>query len=113
MKLNDQVALVTGAGSGIGEAIAIGFAKTGAKVVCADKNLTGAEKTANTILKNNGNAIAIKADVSNPADCNSQVEATIENFGTIDILVNNAGVGFHRLFIDTTLEDWNLSLIHI
>ena len=107
MKLNDQVALVTGAGSGIGEAIAIGFAKTGAKVVCADKNLTGAEKTANTILKNNGNAIAIKADVSNPVDCNSQVEATIENFGTIDILVNNAGVGFHRLFIDTTLEDWN------
>ena len=107
MKLNDQVALVTGAGSGIGEAIAIGFAKTGAKVVCADKNLTGAEKTANTILKNNGNAIAIKADVSNPADCKSQVEATIENFGTIDILVNNAGVGFHRLFVDTSLEDWN------
>ena len=106
-KLDNQVALVTGAGSGIGEAIAIGFANIGAKVVCADKNLEGAENTANTILANSGSALAIKADVSSPSDCKNQVKATVEKFGSIDILVNNAGVGFHRLFVDTTLEDWN------
>ena len=100
-KLDNQVALVTGAGSGIGEAIAIGFANIGAKVVCADKNLEGAENTANTILANSGSALEIKADVSSPSDCKNQVKATVEKFGSIDILVNNAGVGFHRLFVDS------------
>ena len=79
-KLDNQVALVTGAGSGIGEAIAIGFANIGAKVVCADKNLEGAENTANTILANSG-SVMIKADVSSPSDCKNQVKATVENLG--------------------------------
>ena len=107
MKLENKVALVTGAGSGIGEAIAIDFAKAGALVACADKNETGAKRTKHFISENGGTAISIKADVSIPSECQYQVDETINNFKSIDILVNNAGVGFHRLFLDTTLEDWN------
>jgi NAD(P)-dependent dehydrogenase (short-subunit alcohol dehydrogenase family) len=107
MRLESKVALVTGAGSGIGEAIATGFAKEGALVVAADKNLETAERTAKAIRAAGGKAISVGADVSVPDDCQRQVDTAVAQFGSIDILVNNAGVGFHRLFLETTLEDWN------
>ena len=107
MRLKDKVALVTGAGSGIGEAIAIGFATEGALVVAGDKNPETAERTAKAISAAGGQALAVAADVSLPGDCQRQVDAAVEQFGRIDILVNNAGVGFHRLFLETSLEDWN------
>jgi NAD(P)-dependent dehydrogenase (short-subunit alcohol dehydrogenase family) len=107
MRLKDKVALVTGAGSGIGEAIAIGFAKEGALVVAADKNADTAGRTAETIRTAGGQALSVAADVSVAEDCQHQVDAAVARFGRIDIVINKAGVGFHRLFLETTLEDWN------
>ncbi|MBH68405.1 MAG: short-chain dehydrogenase [Rhodospirillaceae bacterium] len=107
MRLDKKVALITGAGSGIGQAISVGFASEGAHVVCADKNEESAVKTMESILSAGGKAIAVQADVSIPGDCEQQVRKTINQFKRLDVLVNNAGVGFHRLFTDTTLADWN------
>ena len=107
MRLENKVALVTGAGSGIGESIALGFSKEGAQVVCADIDLSKAEQTALKISEDESKSIAVQADVGIASDCEKQVNSTIKKFGQIDILVNNAGVGFHRLFLDTTLDDWN------
>ena len=107
MRLKDKVALVTGAGSGIGESIALGFAKEGAVVVAADKNQETADRTAKAIRAARGTAISLAADVSVAEDCQKQVDVAVERFGRIDIVINNAGVGFHRLFLETTLEDWN------
>lgn len=107
MRLQDKVALVTGAGSGIGEGIALGFAREGALVVSADRNPDTAKRTSEKIKTNGGQAISVTADVSNPEDCQRQVSEAVERFGRIDIVINNAGVGFHRLFLETSLEDWN------
>jgi 3-oxoacyl-[acyl-carrier protein] reductase len=107
MRLKDKVALVTGAGSGIGKAIAERFGREGARVMCADKNGQTAEAVAALIRAARGVAESTVADVGIPEDCGHQVARTIEKLGRIDILVNNAGVAFHRLFLDTSLDDWN------
>jgi 3-oxoacyl-[acyl-carrier protein] reductase len=106
MRLEGKVALVTGAGGGIGTAMASRFAKEGAAVLCTDRDVARAERTASAIAQNKGTARAFRADVSVAADCEAQVAETIRQFGRIDILVNNAGVGFHKLALDTSLEDW-------
>lgn len=106
MQLEGKAALVTGAGSGIGKEIALRFAREGARVMCADRNAATAEATAAEIRGNGGTAASVAADVGVAADCLAQVERTVAEFGRIDILVNNAGVAFHRLFLDTTLDDW-------
>lgn len=106
MRLRDKAALVTGAGSGIGKGIALGFAREGARVICADRNAETAEATAAEIRAAGGTAEGFRADVSVPADCAAQVEGAVAAFGRIDILVNNAGIGFKRPFLETTLEEW-------
>lgn len=107
MRLKGKAALVTGAGSGIGKAIAVAFGREGARVMSADRNAETAERTAAEIRAAGGDAKSVQADVGKADDCARQVAETISAFGTVDILVNNAGVAFHRLFLDTTLEDWN------
>lgn len=107
MRLKNKAALVTGAGSGIGKEIAEVFAREGARVMCADRNEETASAAAAAITSAGGTAASVRADVGQPADCAQQVQRTIETFGGIDILVNNAGVAFHRLFLDTSLEDWD------
>lgn len=107
MRLQGKAALVTGAGSGIGKAIALGFAREGARVMCADRNAATAAASATEIRSAGGDAEGVTADVGIPADCQLQVDRTVAAFGRLDILVNNAGVAFHRLFLDTTLEDWD------
>jgi NAD(P)-dependent dehydrogenase (short-subunit alcohol dehydrogenase family) len=91
MKLRDKVAIVTGAASGIGRAIALRFAKEGANIIVADINLEGANKVAAEIRPLNVRAMAIKTDVTSTEDVSRMVKATLDEFGKIDILVNNAG----------------------
>ena len=93
MRLSNKVALVTGAGSGFGEAIATTFAREGARVVVADIDEGAAKKVASTI---GAQATAIRCDVSKRPDVDAAVAATLDAFGRLDILVNNAGVAHTR-----------------
>ena len=88
VELGGKFAIITGAGSGIGRAIALGFAAEGAGVVIADVNMDGAQAVAAEI---GDNAIAVRCDVSQTADANAMVNAALDRFGRVDILVNNAG----------------------
>jgi NAD(P)-dependent dehydrogenase (short-subunit alcohol dehydrogenase family) len=106
MRLANKVALVTGGGGGIGSAIARRFAAVGARVVCADRDLSKAEATTAAIAAEDGEAVALRADVASAADCSAQVDAAVRRFGRLDIVVNNAGIGLHRLALDTSAEDW-------
>jgi len=106
MRLKAKVALLTGAGGGLGRAIATRFAAEGALILCADCNLHNAEATVAAIAAAGGSASAFRADVADPRQCEAQVAETVLRFGRIDILLNNAGVALHRLALDTNLEDW-------
>ncbi len=92
MILADKVAIVTGAASGMGEAIAMLFAREGAGVVVADINDTGGEETAAAINADNGRAIFVHTDVSQSSDVKNLIDAARNEFSKIDILVNNAGI---------------------
>ncbi|MBK9938444.1 MAG: glucose 1-dehydrogenase [Chitinophagaceae bacterium] len=91
--LANKVAIVTGAGSGIGRAIAWQYADEGAKVVVADIDEIGGTQTVALIKKNNGDAIFIKSDSSSAADNQSLVEETVKHYGGLHIACNNAGIG--------------------
>ena len=105
--LENKVALVTGASRGIGAAVALHLAKAGAKIIV---NYTGgleaAKQTVATIESAGGEAIALQADVSNPAQVKALFDAAIAHFGKIDVLVNNAGIMITKLLKDTTDEDF-------
>jgi NAD(P)-dependent dehydrogenase (short-subunit alcohol dehydrogenase family) len=92
MRLQNEVALITGAGSGIGRESAILFAAEGAAVVAVDVNLPAAEAVAADITKAGGKAIAVKADVSQAADCEAMVAAAEKTYGKLTVLFNNAGI---------------------
>jgi len=110
-KLKGQSALVTGANSGIGEAVAIALGNDGANVVV---NYVTHPENANAVVKkiedNGGKAIAIKADVSNESEVQSMFQQMIAKFGTIDILVNNAGIQKDSPLESMSLHDWQLVL---
>ncbi len=91
-RLKGKVAVVTGAGTGIGRAIAMLFAKEGAKVVCASLHASSCQRTADDIQEKGGTAIAVPTQVADFKDIQNMVRKTIEAFGKIDILVNNAGI---------------------
>ena len=110
MSLNGQVALVTGAGRGIGKAIALALAKDGADLVISDIDLDSATETAEEVKGLGRDAIALKADVSNSAGVEEMFQAIIDKFGKIDILINNAGITRDGLLIRMKDEDWNLVL---
>ncbi len=107
MRLKDKVALVTGAGRGIGREIAFTLAKEGARVAVNDINREMAEKTAEDIGKEGYDAIGIKADITDLDEVQKMVDEIREKFGAVDILVNNAGYWTIKQFKDTTPEDWN------
>lgn len=92
MKLQDKVAVVTGAASGMGRAIAILYAKEGAKVVVSDLTLEGAGATVADITAFGGIATAVEADITKEGDVYKLIKAALNTYGTVDILVNNAGI---------------------
>ncbi|AZK44950.1 SDR family oxidoreductase [Paenibacillus lentus] len=92
MKLQNQVAVVTGAASGMGKQIALLFAQEGAKVAVSDLNLEGANATVEEITSQGGTAFAIKTNVAVEEDIQNLIETTVQTYGTVDILVNNAGI---------------------
>ena len=92
MRIQDKVAVVTGAGSGMGKAIAVLYAKEGAKVVVSDINEETANKTVEEIKENGGVAIAIKTNVALEEDIQNLIDTAVKTYGTVDILVNNAGI---------------------
>ncbi len=104
--LKDRVALVTGAGRGIGRAIALGLARDGASVVVSDINLAIAQSVAAEIERDGGQSLAIETDVSSEAHTQEMVKAALERFGKIDILVNNAGILATGPLLETSVEVW-------
>lgn len=110
MRLQDKVALVTGAAQGIGKAIALLFAQEGAKVGVADLNLAGAEDTCRKIMALPGEALAIGGNVAKAEDAEGMVQSVLDKFGRLDILVNNAGITRDQVLLRMKEEDWDLVL---
>jgi NAD(P)-dependent dehydrogenase (short-subunit alcohol dehydrogenase family) len=104
----NKVAMVTGAGSGIGEAIARRMAEEGATVVVADLNRTAANQVASAIERDGGTAVAVQQDVADPASVEKSVEFAVQKFGRLDVAVNNAGItGDLKPTADYSLEGWD------
>jgi NAD(P)-dependent dehydrogenase (short-subunit alcohol dehydrogenase family) len=108
MEVKNKIVIITGAGSGIGKATAIHFAKYGATVVVSDINLESAQKVADEIEVNKGKALAIKANVAKFEDVENLINTTVEKFGSLDVIVNNAGIGPNLLRThESLLKDWD------
>ncbi|MBA2937102.1 glucose 1-dehydrogenase [Paenibacillus sp. CGMCC 1.16610] len=107
MRLAGKVALITGAGAGIGKVTALRLAKEGAKVVATDINVDNVNQTAAEIQQSGGDAIAFRHDVSHEDNWKQVVEESIAKYGQIDILFNNAGIYFIKPLAETTVEEWN------
>ncbi len=106
-RLQDKVALITGAASGIGRAAAVMFAREGARVTVADVQDDAGKATVAAIAGGGGNAIFVHADVSRDADAHAMIDAAVARFGRLDILFNNAGVGKHIPFEQLTEAEWD------
>ncbi len=107
MRLAGKVSVITGAGSGIGRAAALLFAREEARVVAADLNRRAAEETARMIRDAGGEATAVEVDVSSAASVERMFEETLEAYGRLDVLVNNAGYGFVATVDQTDEADWD------
>ncbi|HMK29934.1 MAG TPA: glucose 1-dehydrogenase [Terriglobales bacterium] len=106
-RLENQVALVTGASSGIGASVAVALAEAGAAVVVNySSTADGAQRVADQIRGSGGKAIIVKADVSKEEDVRRMFGETVATFGTVDILVNNAGLQQDSSLVDMTLAQW-------
>jgi len=109
--LEGKSAIVTGAGQGIGEGIARVLGREGAKIVVADLNLANAQKVANKINENGGQALAIECDVSQKSSVDQMIAETLAKFGKVDILVNNAGIYPFKPFLEMTEDDWDKVIV--
>ena len=107
MRLQNKIAIITGAGSGIGRGIALAFVKEGAKVVVADHSEEGGRETVEQIKKENGEAVFVKTDVSKTVDIEQMVKTCLDKFGRVDILVNNAGIYRAYNLHEMSEENWD------
>lgn len=106
MKLQNKVAVVTGAASGIGKEIALLYASEGAKVVIADLNLDQAEQVVSEIKAKGGEAMAVAMDVTNEDQVNKGIEDAVKKFGNIHVLVSNAGIQIIESVDKLSLANW-------
>lgn len=106
-RLQDRVALITGAASGIGRAMAVGFAREGAAVAVVDLDEEGAQAVASVIQSAGAHARAVVADVTQAPDCTAAVEQTIDAYHRLDVLCNNAGIILRATVPETREEDWD------
>ena len=107
MKLAGKIAIITGAGSGIGHQAAKLFAAEGATVIVADRNEAAAKAVASEIAAAGGKATALVVDVAREADVAAMIGGTVAAHGRLDILVNNAGFGFAGTVVTTSEQDWD------
>lgn len=105
--LTGRVAIVTGAGRGLGRAIALGLCRHGASIVAVSRTVAQVEKVAAEIDDLGGRALAIQVDTSNRADVERMVSRTLEHFGQIDVLVNNAGIDIIKPALDYAEDEWD------
>jgi NAD(P)-dependent dehydrogenase (short-subunit alcohol dehydrogenase family) len=110
MNFSNRTVVITGAGSGIGRATAICFAKAGADVVIADIHLNAAIETENLIKTARGNAVAFQADVSDPVSVQDLVSFTLKTFKNVFTLVNNAAIQINKTAEQTSFEEWSRQL---
>ncbi len=116
-RLEGKVALITGAGSGVGRAAALIFAREGAKVAVAGRTRSNVEETAALVAKAGGEAMAVLADVSRSSDVQAMLAATVQRFGALHLLVNNAAIGYSAEpavsmgpVTETPDDDWDIVL---
>jgi NAD(P)-dependent dehydrogenase (short-subunit alcohol dehydrogenase family) len=106
--LNGKVAIVTGGGSGLGEAIGKALAREGVRVVLADINLEGAERVAREIVSTGGEATAVKEDTAKPSDSEKVVARAVDRYGALHYAVNNAGIGGAQAPVgEVDIADWD------
>jgi len=110
MRLQNKIAIITGAGSGIGRGIALAFVKEGAKVVVADWSEEGGKEAVEQVRKINGEAVFVKTDVSKTVDIDKMVKTCLDKFGRVDILVNNAGIYRVYNLHEMSEEDWDKTI---
>jgi NAD(P)-dependent dehydrogenase (short-subunit alcohol dehydrogenase family) len=106
LRLQDRIAIVTGGASGLGRAIALGYAREGARVAIVDRQYDGAEAVAAEIAAAGGQALALQADVARVVQAEETVARVAEAFGRVDVLVNSAGVSTNAPFLETTEDDF-------
>ncbi|HEV2030428.1 MAG TPA: glucose 1-dehydrogenase [Candidatus Dormibacteraeota bacterium] len=110
MKFAGQTAIVTGAGRGMGRAVALGLAAEGANVVVAEVDDAAAKEVVDEIEEAGARGLAVKVDISSVADVRRLFERTLAEFGGVDILINNAGIGIAKPLVDYTEADWDKQL---
>jgi 3-oxoacyl-[acyl-carrier protein] reductase len=106
MRLNQKVAIVTGAGRGIGRTIAHRLSEEGASVAVVDVDKENADRVAAEIEAKGAKALTCVVDICDKGQIDSMIDETVRGFGGVDILVNNAGVGLTKAFLETTLDEW-------
>ncbi len=107
MRLKDKIALITGAGSGIGEATAYRFVAEGAVVVLNDVNMAGVTKVASELSGQGARVLVVEGNVTNKADAEAMVNSALKEYKRVDILINNAGINRDALTKKMTEEQWN------
>lgn len=112
MRLKDKVAIITGAGSGIGRATALLFVREGARVVVADINEKNGNEVVEEIKKNGGEGLFVRLDASSREQTKKMTSVTLDKYGRIDILINNAGIIQDALVLKMTEEQWD-SVINV
>jgi 3-oxoacyl-[acyl-carrier protein] reductase len=106
-ELNEQIAIVTGGGTGIGEGVAVALAREGAKVVVCGRRVEPLERSLGAIKEAGGDGLAIQADVSKVEDVDRLVHTTLETYGSVEILVNNAGISGMGYMHEHDIDTWD------